>query len=342
MKIFPAISDYRQWLPPTLSATSIHQPFFTILTEKLNWPKAIHAVFGDRKAVLKLLGVEADDYIVLPNLNALPWAEAAKTLGADCILIDHHPDHWQMDLDLLEEFLMNFTMLNERDDLVLKKDSRRLKAIILPHLLGGMCDMDRLAFIALRFNLKLGEDITQALGSTWKGQAAGSFGHVNFCAFRNNPILPFGQPVVFSAEASVQIEHKHTEIYPTDVIDNQLGTQLIDRVPDILGRLQQLDRQYRENLSEFQLNWLKPLPEVQTNGLSAAFTSHRELHAGAVRLYQSLPPTLHHSIPFRKSLYIRREDWSTQIFQSAWLLPLGLKEEGLPENAQQALAGSFE
>lgn len=332
MNIFPNISAYQQWLDHSSLSDqqSGEQPFFPKLAEALNWPEKIFAEFGDRRTVLKLLGVQAGDYVLLPNLNALAWAEAASTLGADCILIDHHPDHWQMDLDLLEEFLMNFTMLDERDELILKKDSRTLRAVVAPHLLGGMCDMERLSFIALRFNLALGEDISQALGSSWREKPAGSFGHVNYCEFQTNPIVPFGRAVIFS-NREIELSANNFEIYPMDTVGNQLAVQLLPHVRAIIHKFRQLDQHYRELLSDFQFNWMKPLPEVETNGLSAVFTSHQDLKGGAVTLYQGTPSTLHHAIPFKKSLYIRREDWSTQIYQSAWLLPLDFGRKEQPE-----------
>lgn len=332
MNIFPNVSAYQRWLDfSKLSDFEEGQsPFFPELAERLNWTEEVTAGFGDRKAALKLLGVQSGDYLILPNLNALPWAEAASTLGADCILIDHHPDHWQMDLDLLEEFLMNFTMLDERDELVLKKDSRTIRAVITPHLLGGMCDMDRLTFISFRFNLALGEDISQALGSSWKEKPAGSFGHVNYCEFHTNPVMPFGRAVIFSSREK-ELTDRNIAIHPADIVGNQLGRQLLPQVPTIIAEFRKLGQSYRDILSSFQFNWIKPLPEMQSNGLSTALTSHENLKEGAVPLYQFIPSTLHHAIPFKKSLYIRREDWSTQIFQSAWLLPLDLGSKERPE-----------
>lgn len=43
------------------------------------------------------------------------------------------------------------------------------------HVLGNMCNMDKLLSIASKFNLIVIEDASEALGSYYNGQHAGSF-----------------------------------------------------------------------------------------------------------------------------------------------------------------------
>lgn len=333
MHLYPQFSDYQPWLDFSFpgNAETI-EPFFPELTQQLGWPKAIKASFGDRKTVLKNLGIQSGDYVILPNLSPIHWAEAVKALGADGILIDHDLKHWQIDLDLLEEFLMNYTMLNERDELILKKDSRTIKAIIIPHLLGGMCDMDRLAFIALRFNLVLGEDITQALGSSWNEHPAGSFGTVNFCDFSTNPILPFGPSVVFSS-SELWVEHETSRVFPADILAHELGRQLIPQVPHILTDFQKQEATYRECSTPKTLKWMSPPDANKTNGLSAAFIYQEALSTIPLPMGRLSTP-LYLMPPFDKCLYIRRENWSAELFETVKLLPLGFGKNALIEETK--------
>jgi perosamine synthetase len=91
---------------------------------------------------LLLSGVKQDDYVILPNLTFVASANSIKYLGAEPLLIDADPNLWQMDLDLLEEFLENET--DEKDGhLFYIKNGRRIGAIMPVHILGNMCDMDR-------------------------------------------------------------------------------------------------------------------------------------------------------------------------------------------------------
>ena len=113
---------------------------------------------------LLLSGVKQDDYVILPNLTFVASANSIKYLGAEPLLIDADPDLWQMDLDLLEEFLENET--DERDgELIYIKDGRRIGAIMPVHILGNMCDMDRFLSIVKKYPLPIVEDATEALGT---------------------------------------------------------------------------------------------------------------------------------------------------------------------------------
>ncbi len=54
----------------------------------------------------------------------------------------------------------------------------RTKAIMPVHMLGNMCDMDRIMAIAKKHNLLVLEDACQAAGASYKGKKAGSTGNI--------------------------------------------------------------------------------------------------------------------------------------------------------------------
>ena len=58
---------------------------------------------------LLLAGVKPKDYVIVSNMTFVASANSIKYTGADPILIDADPKTWQMDLDLLDEFLDNKT-----------------------------------------------------------------------------------------------------------------------------------------------------------------------------------------------------------------------------------------
>ncbi|MBK7882958.1 MAG: aminotransferase class I/II-fold pyridoxal phosphate-dependent enzyme [Chitinophagaceae bacterium] len=58
---------------------------------------------------LILAGVNANDYVITPNITFIATCNSIKYTGADPLFIDADPQSWQMDLDLLEEFLTNET-----------------------------------------------------------------------------------------------------------------------------------------------------------------------------------------------------------------------------------------
>lgn len=57
------------------------------------------------------------------------------------------------------------------------------KAILAVHLYGQACDMDKIAEVANKYNLKIVEDCAQSHGSHWKGKTVGTFGSIGCFSF---------------------------------------------------------------------------------------------------------------------------------------------------------------
>ncbi|MBL0055617.1 MAG: LegC family aminotransferase [Chitinophagaceae bacterium] len=140
---------------------------------------------------LVMMGVNESDYVITPNITFIATCNSIKYTGADPILIDCDPGSWQMDLDLLEQFLDTETE-QRNGACVYKKDGRRIPVIMPVHVLGNMCDMDRLMALAARHQLIVIEDSTEALGSYYKGKHAGSFGLMGTFSYNGNKIITTG------------------------------------------------------------------------------------------------------------------------------------------------------
>ncbi len=68
-------------------------------------------------------------------------------------------------------------------NLIEKAISKKTKAVFIPHTLGNVGDMDALAALCEKHGLHLIEDTCDALGSTYKGKKAGSFGLISTFSF---------------------------------------------------------------------------------------------------------------------------------------------------------------
>jgi len=140
---------------------------------------------------LVMMGVNSDDYVLTPNITFIATCNSIKYTGANPIFIDTDVDTWQMDLNLLEEFLTKET--EQRNGVChYKKDGKRIPVIMPVHVLGNMCDMDRLLALAKQHNLTVIEDSTEALGSYYKGKHAGSFGLLGTFSYNGNKIITTG------------------------------------------------------------------------------------------------------------------------------------------------------
>ena len=61
---------------------------------------------------LHMIGVKENDLVIIPNITFIASANAVVYTNADPLFIDVDPGTWQMDLDLLENFLIEKTVSN--------------------------------------------------------------------------------------------------------------------------------------------------------------------------------------------------------------------------------------
>ncbi len=122
---------------------------------------------------LKALGIGPGDEVITVSHTFIATIQAIVHCGATPVLIDVGTNEL-MDTSLLEAAITNKT-----------------KAIIPVHFHGKVCDMDAIKAIAFRYNLKIVEDACQALGSSFHGKRAGSFGETGCFSF-NTPKLMGG------------------------------------------------------------------------------------------------------------------------------------------------------
>ena len=141
---------------------------------------------------LQLLGVKRNDLVIMPNVTFVASANAISYLGASPLLIDIDEDSWQMDLNLLENFLCNNCMMDNEGVLRLKETNQKISALMIVHVQGNMCDMDRLLKICEKYKLRILEDAAEALGAKYKNRYAGTIGEIGCFSFNGNKIMSTG------------------------------------------------------------------------------------------------------------------------------------------------------
>jgi 8-amino-3,8-dideoxy-alpha-D-manno-octulosonate transaminase len=84
------------------------------------------------------------------------------------------------------------TLTMDPDDIE-KKITPSTKAILVVHMRGVPCDMDRIMAIAKKHNLIVIEDVAQAMGGTYKGKYLGTFGDCGCYSFQYHKIITAGE-----------------------------------------------------------------------------------------------------------------------------------------------------
>lgn len=116
------------------------------------------------------LGIGPGDEVITVAHTFVASMSCIVRCGATPILVDVGPNEL-MDVSQLEAAI-----------------TPRTKAILPVHFHGKVCDMDVIMALAKKYNLYVIEDACQALGSSYKGKMAGSFGDFGCFSF-NTPKL---------------------------------------------------------------------------------------------------------------------------------------------------------
>lgn len=144
---------------------------------------------------LQVLGVQRDEEILVPTLTFIAAVNPTTYLGASPIFIDCD-DSLCMDPMKLEKFCSEECDFKE-GILVNKKTNKKIRALVVVHIFGNMADMEKIMDIAKKYNLKVLEDATEALGTyyiegRYKGKYAGTIGDIGVLSFNANKIITTG------------------------------------------------------------------------------------------------------------------------------------------------------
>jgi perosamine synthetase len=310
---------------------------------------------------LQLNDVKRNDYVIVPNITFIASCNTIKYTGANLILMDVDADTWQMDMGLLEDFFVTKTTFNSDGVCVLKKNKRPIKAIMAVHVLGNMCDMDRLMAITEKYKVILIEDATEALGSYYKGKHAGSFGKMSAFSFNGNKIITTGGGGVIvtndetlakkakhitTQAKSDPMEYIHDEVGYNYRLVNMLaavGVAQMEQLPSFIKRRQEIDAYYRRELSKIEgVEFQKITEGVNSNCWLFTFRTPkmRELLAHLNKHgFQSRPfwVPMNKLEMFKKDIYFNKKDVSDTVYQNCISIPCSsyLTDEVLAEIIQK-------
>ena len=108
---------------------------------------------------LRAAGIGVGDSVLTNAFTLAPVPGAIAAVGARPVLVEVTDD---LVLDL--------------DDLAAKAASSSAAAVLVSHMRGHLCDMDRLVAICEAAGAPLIEDCAHTMGAAWRGRRSGSFG----------------------------------------------------------------------------------------------------------------------------------------------------------------------
>ncbi len=230
-------------------------------------------------------GVEPGDVVLVPPLTFIAAVNPVKYQFAIPVFIDCD-DSLCMDPIKLRSFCDEEC---EFRDGVLRYRGAVVKALIVVHVFGNMADMESIMATAERYNFKVIEDATEALGTCYTegmyaGKYAGTIGHYGAFSFNGNKIITTGGGGAVTADNFQNVEHMrflstqaktdphyyiHDEIgynYRMTNLQAALGVAQMEELPEFINRKQRNYGQYKNEFDGFEYGSLLPFREgVESN-----------------------------------------------------------------------------
>jgi len=109
---------------------------------------------------LRAFGVGPGDRVLSNGFTLAPVPGAIASVGAEPVFVEVTED-----------------LVIDLDDLAAKAVASNAKVLLLSHMRGHICDMDRLMEIARKAGLTVIEDCAHTMGAAWRGVPSGRHGH---------------------------------------------------------------------------------------------------------------------------------------------------------------------
>jgi len=206
---------------------------------------------------LLLLGVGRGDDVLVSTLTFAATANAVAYVGARPVFVDCDEATWTMDPDLLSAEL--------------DRRARRgglPAAVVVVDLYGQCADYDRIVATCHQHGVPLVEDAAEALGATYRGRAAGSFGEVGVFSFNGNKIITTSGGGMLVSQDPARGErarylasqardpaphYEHSEIgynYRLSNLLAALGRGQLRHLAERVARRQEVNKTYRAELAD--------------------------------------------------------------------------------------------
>jgi dTDP-4-amino-4,6-dideoxygalactose transaminase len=132
---------------------------------------------------------QAGDEVIFPVMGFPLYVKIALQLNLKPKYVDVENEHLTIDVDKLEESITKYT-----------------KGIVVTHLFGYPCNMDKIMEIADKYNLPVIEDAAQSYDSFYKGKETGTFGYAGIfsCSLMKVPTTLGGGILLTKDEALFQ------------------------------------------------------------------------------------------------------------------------------------------
>lgn len=225
---------------------------------------------------LKIAGVSYGSEVLTQSLTFVATANAIAQNGASPIFIDVDLDTLGMSPEALENWLEENAIRDDVKGTFNKKTKARIAACLPVHIFGFICRIDKIIEICNNWDIPVIEDSSEALGSTYQGRSAGSWGQMGVFSFNGNKIVTSGgggaivsnngkwamkaKYITNTAKRPHEYEYFHDEIgynYRMPNLNAALLTAQLQNLNQFIENKKELYEDYRQLFTAYGLNLIE-------------------------------------------------------------------------------------
>ena len=219
-------------------------------------------------------GVVPGNIVLVPPVTFIAAVNPVRYQFAEPVFIDCD-DSLCMDPIKLRRFCEEKC---EFKDGKLIHNGKVVRALVVVHVFGNMADMEAIMDVAEKYNIKVIEDATEALGTRYTegryaGKFAGTIGHFGAYSFNGNKIITTGGGGAITANKSEVVDHLrylstqakndphyyiHNEIgynYRMTNLQAALGVAQMEELSEFIERKHRNYDLYKELFRDFELGY---------------------------------------------------------------------------------------
>ncbi len=296
---------------------------------------------------LLLLNVQKGDCVFCSTLTFIASANPILYERAEPVFIDSEPETWNMSPSALSRALKE------------SADKGKLpKAVIVVNLYGQSAKMDEIMSLCQQYDVPVIEDAAESLGSTYKGQASGTFGKFGVYSFNGNKIITTsGGGMLISNDRAALMKarflatqardpaqhYQHSQVgynYRLSNILAGIGLGQLEVLEERINSRRSIFNRYREELSKIPgISFMPELNNTFSNRWLTAFTidqHHNETNVTIQSMLKAMTEEniegrpvwkpLHMQPLFKKNRYYSHNgdnNVSEYLFKNGMCLPSG-------------------
>jgi perosamine synthetase len=168
----------------------------------VNGTSAIHIL-------LNSMNVTEEDEVLLPSLTFVATANAVKYCGATPNFVDIETENLGVCPEKLKKYLKR-VLIKKGKNYINKLSKKKIKTIIVVHLFGIPCQIEKIKKVCKKYNIKVIEDAAEAMGSFYKNAHLGNFSEAGVISFNGNKTITCGGgAVVITSKKKIADKIKH-------------------------------------------------------------------------------------------------------------------------------------